>query len=249
MVAQVSTLLPAPSPRTVTDHPARATLARQEARHDAALVLRFVAGDETAFVEIVTRYRAKMFHAAFGLLRNRADAEEIAQDTFIRAHRGLAAFRGDSSLAAWLYCIALNLARNRYWYFFRRRRHAMLPLDASVGGDSSATFAERVATDAPGPVREVVNNEFAALIALCTDRLPPGQREILTLRNVHQHSYEKIGRILGVRIGTVKSRVARARGSLRLLLGKSYPEFSPDVPLSACLEPLRSPSRRQTVCA
>jgi len=249
MVAQVSTLRPAPSPRIDSDHLARAALARQEARHDAALVLRFVAGDEAAFVEIVTRYRDKMFHVAFGLLRNRADAEEIAQDTFIRAHRGLAAFRGDSSLAAWLYCITLNLARNRYWYFFRRRRHAMLPLDASVGSNSSATFAELVATDTPSPIREVVNSEFAAIIALCTDQLPPGQREILTLRNVQQHSYAAIGRILGVRIGTVKSRVARARSSLRLLLGKSYPEFSPDVPLSACLESLRSPSRREVACA
>src|ERR1041384_1228371 len=81
------------------DRQARAAASHQEAQHDAELVRRFNGGDEAAFVEIMTRYREKIFSVALALLRNRADAEEIAQDTFIRAHRGLARFRGDSSLA------------------------------------------------------------------------------------------------------------------------------------------------------
>src|ERR1044071_139270 len=89
--------------RTVLSDPARAvrdTTARQEALHDAALVRRFNEdGDDSAFVEITMRYREKMYAVAFALLKNRADAEEIAQDTFIRAHRGLANFRGESALA------------------------------------------------------------------------------------------------------------------------------------------------------
>src|SRR5512133_607976 len=105
-----------------SDRAARAAASRQEADHDAELVRRFNAGDEAAFVEIMNRYREKIFSVALALLRNRADAEEIAQDTFIRAHRGLSRFRGDSSLATWLHRIAVNLARNRYWYFFRHRR-------------------------------------------------------------------------------------------------------------------------------
>ena len=228
-----------PSVRPPLDRAARTALALREAQHDAALVRRFVAGDEAAFVEIVNRYRDKMFRAALGLLRNRADAEEIAQDTFIRAHRGLAHFRGDSSLAAWLYCITLNLSRNRYWYFFRRRRHAMLPLDTAIGEDNSATLANLVASDAPGPVREAVNNEFAASVTACTALLPPNQREILTLRNVQHQSYRHISRTLGIGIGTAKSRIARARCSLRVLLSKAYPEFKPDAASSECFEPLR----------
>src|SRR5688500_20186349 len=78
---------------------ASAILARQDAFFDATLVRRFNAGDDKAFVEIVTRHRAKMYTIAFSVLRNHSDAEEIAQDTFIRAHRGLTNFRGDSSLA------------------------------------------------------------------------------------------------------------------------------------------------------
>ena len=121
------------------DRQARAAASQQEAAHDAGLVRRFNAGDEAAFEEIMNRYREKIFSVALALLRNRADAEEIAQDTFIRAHRGLARFRGDSSLATWLHRIAVNLARNRYWYFFRRRRHATLSLDCALSDDSDAT--------------------------------------------------------------------------------------------------------------
>ncbi len=227
----------------------RAARSRREALHDAGLVRRFNAGDEAAFVEIVTRYRTMMFRVALGLLHNRADAEEIAQDTFIRAHRGLVRFRGDSTLAAWLYRIALNLSRNRYWYFFRRRRHASLPLDAAFGEGNSATFADLVASDAPSPVHAATTNEFAAIVTGCMHQLSASQREILTLRNVQQHSYHRISRTLGIRVGTAKSRIARARTNLRLLLGKAYPEIAPATSPSACFEPLRCSGRLEIACA
>src|SRR5207237_9631658 len=119
----------------------------------------------SAFVEIMTRYRDKIFTVAISLLRNHADAEEIAQDTFIRAHRGLARFRGDSSLATWLHRIAVNLARNRYWYFFRRRRHTTLSLDCTLTDEGDATFADLIATESPDPARESATNEFATPVA------------------------------------------------------------------------------------
>lgn len=199
-----------------------AARSREEARHDAGLVSRFNAGDETAFVEIVGRYRAKMLKVALRLLHNHADAEEIAQDTFVRAHRGLAKFRGDSSLAAWLHRIALNLSRNRYWYFFRRHRHTTLSLSAEISDTNHASFADLVASDSPGPVREAAANEFNATVTACMTRLNPSQREILRLRNVEQHSYREIAGRLGITIGTVKSRVARAREQLRTLLVPVY---------------------------
>jgi len=137
-----STSLVSPAPKfdRHPDRAARAAASAQEAAHDAALVRRFHTGDEAAFVEIVGRHRERVFAIALALLRNRADAEEIAQDTFIRAHRGLARFRGDSSLATWLHRIAVNLARNRYWYFFRRRRQDSLSLDCALSEDNSGTF-------------------------------------------------------------------------------------------------------------
>jgi RNA polymerase sigma-70 factor, ECF subfamily len=227
----------------------RAATLRQEALHDAGLVRRFNAGDETAFVEIVERYRHKLFGVALGLLRNRADAEEIAQDAFIRAHRGLARFRGDSSLSAWLHCITLNLSRNRYWYFFRRRRHATFSLDCTFSDHNQATFSDLVATDAAGPAREAVAREFSELVTVCMDRLGARPREILTLRNSLNRSYGEIARELGISVGTVKSRIARARASLRALLAKACPEFGPGAPPVAWFDPVRPSGGVETICA
>jgi len=211
----------------MTNNTATPSTSAQEAIYDAVLVQRFNNGDEAAFVEIMTRYRGKIFSIALGLLRNRADAEEITQDTFIRAHRGLARFRGDSSLATWLHRIAVNLARNRYWYFFRRRRQDSLSLDHAIGDNSDGTFADLIATDSPDPAQESVRGEFAALVSDCMEKLDQKHREILTLRNVLNLPYEEIARTLRINVGTVKSRIARARENLRTLLAEMCPEFTP----------------------
>ena len=199
-----------------------------EAAYDAELVRRFNEGDEQAFVEIMQRYHARIFGLAQQLLRNAADAEEIAQDTFIRAHRGLSRFRGDSSLATWLYRIALNLARNRYWYFFRRRRQDSLSLEHALGDDSTATFADVIANDQPDPRSDTTTREFADIVALCMERLDSRHREILTMRNVLNLPYEEIAQSLAINVGTVKSRIARARENLRKLLAECAPEFGPE---------------------
>jgi RNA polymerase sigma-70 factor (ECF subfamily) len=220
---------------------ARRALSREEAKHDSGLIRRFNAGDQAAFAEIVTRYRAKMHQVALGLLRNHADAEEIAQDTFIRAHRSLALFRGESSLAAWLHCITLNLARNRYWYFLRRHRHVTQSLDQTINTESQTTYADLIASPASGPAREATQREFSALAAANMDRLSSSQREILLLRNVRQLTYREISRLLGINVGTVKSRVARARDHLRALMVSVYAEGvrSGATPLLPWFEPSR----------
>jgi RNA polymerase sigma-70 factor (ECF subfamily) len=199
---------------------------------DAALVRRFTAGDESAFTEIVNRYRGKIYGLTLNLLHNPADAEEITQDAFIRAYRGLSRFRGESSLATWLHRIALNLARNRYWYFFRRRRQHWVSLDRPLTEDSNATFADLVAATDRDPAQETVTNEFTTLVAACMERLDPKHREILIMRNVQDLSYEEIARSLGINVGTVKSRIARAREYLRNLLAGSCPDLTPALSLT-----------------
>jgi len=198
----------------------------QEAAYDTGLIARFNQGEESAFVEIMDRYHGKIFGLANNLLRNAADAEEIAQDTFIRAHRGLATFRGDSSLATWLYRIALNLSRNRYWYFFRRRRQDSVSLERPLSEDSEGTFSDLIAADSYSPVQNTVTQEFTELISTCMEKLDARHREILTMRNVLNLPYDEISRALGINVGTVKSRIARARENLRKLLAELAPEFS-----------------------
>jgi len=216
---------PAPSSAPSKESPADSAL---EAAFDAGLIVRFNSGDESAFVEIMDRYHGKIFGLAQNLLRNAADAEEIAQDTFIRAHRGLANFRGDSSLATWLYRIALNLSRNRYWYFFRRRRQDSVSLERPLSEETEGTFSDLIAADTHSPVQETVTQEFTELISSCMEKLDSRHREILTMRNILNLPYEEISRALGINVGTVKSRIARARENLRKLLAELAPEFGAD---------------------
>ncbi|MDB6127268.1 MAG: polymerase, sigma-24 subunit, subfamily [Verrucomicrobia bacterium] len=198
---------------------------------DNELVRRFLNKDEAAFVEIMTRHRGKIFSVVVNLLRNHADAEEITQDTFVRAYHGLPRFRGDSSFATWLYRIAVNLARNRYWYFFRRRRQDSLSLDSALSENSASSFADLVADTGLDPAQETITKEFSTLVDRCMANLEEGHRQILTLRTVLNQSYEEIAQAMGLKIGTVKSRIARARENLRALMVETCPEFA-DVPAS-----------------
>lgn len=225
----------------------RLVVSRGQAADDRMLVDRFNAGDETAFVEIMARHRVRLFGIAFSLLRNRADAEEITQDAFIRAHRGLAHFRGDSSLMTWLHRITLNLARNRYWHGFRRGRFLSDSLDAPLGVDSTATFADRIPAREAGPARDAIAEEFSRLVVVCMDRLGPPSREILFRRNRLQRSYREIAAELGINVGTVKSRIARAREQLRVLLVAACPEFQADARPGDWFETVRPSGRMESL--
>ena len=233
--------------RPCPENPSSPEAPAGEAAVDASLVRRFITGDESAFTEIVTRYRGRIYGLTLNLLHNAADAEEITQDTFIRAYRGLVRFRGDSSLSTWLYRIALNLARNRYWYFFRRRRRHWVSLERPLRDDSEATFADIVAAPDHDPAQETVVGEFTELVAACMERLDRRHREILTMRNVLDLSYEQIARSLGINVGTVKSRIARARENLRSLLSETCPEFAPDASPSDYFIPTRTAYGRPAI--
>jgi RNA polymerase sigma-70 factor (ECF subfamily) len=217
----------------------------QEVALDQALVLRFKSGDQSAFEEMVSRYWDRIYAMVHQLLRNPQDAEEVTQDAFIRAHRGLVNFRGDSAFSTWLYQIATNLARNRYWYFFRRARHRTFSLDSPLTPDENGTFSDLVASDDADPARQASVEEFVVIVSSCMQQLEPDQREILTLRNLLHRSYDEIASTLGINLGTVKSRIARARGSLRGLLAGSCPEFSAATNASDWFEPVRGAGRME----
>ena len=191
----------------------------QEVALDKVLVARFKAGDEAAFEEMVSRYWDRIYAMVLKLLRNSQDAEEVTQDAFIRAHRGLEKFRGDSSFSTWLYQIATNLARNRYWYWWRRKRDKSISFDQAVGGDSNTTLGEIFKADVETPQDIAVTNEFQERVSAAMELLNGKHREVLVLRNVRNLSYDEIATELQISIGTVKSRIARARKSLRDGLG------------------------------
>lgn len=189
---------------------------------DRVLVDRFKNGDQTAFDEMVSRYWDRIYSMVHQLLRNTQDAEEVTQDAFIRAHRGLVNFRGDSAFSTWLYQIATNLARNRYWYWWRRKRDKTVSFDQPVGNDTETTLAEIFPAEVETPDDVTVTQEFVDRIGQAMEKLGAKHREILILRNIKNQSYEEIAEILGISVGTVKSRIARARESLRAKLGEDF---------------------------
>jgi RNA polymerase sigma-70 factor (ECF subfamily) len=192
---------------------------------DRLLLARTRNGDHDAFAELVGHYRGWIFSLTQRLLGNRQDAEEVTQDTFIKALRGLDRFRGDAAFSTWLYRIAINGVRNHYTFWSRQKRGRTASLDAPLENDSPTTLGDLIQAEYDSPYDTVASEDLLERVRRGMDRLPPKHREVLVLRNVHEASYEEIARQLTISVGTVKSRIARARETLREL---SFAERSPE---------------------
>lgn len=189
---------------------------------DKVLVDRMRRGDVKAFEEVVNLYWDRIYARVLQLLKNPQDAEEVTQDAFMRAHRGLESFRGDASFSTWLFQIATNLAHNRYWYWWRRKRDVSVSLDQTLTDDSDATLVDVLPSEDESPGDETLTNELARRVEDCLPQLSRKHQEILALRIKKNMSYEEIAQKLGISVGTVKSRIARARESLRDKLGSDF---------------------------
>ncbi len=194
----------------------------QEIALDKLLVSRFKSGDETVFEDMVSRYWDRIYNRVHQMLKNPQDAEEVTQDAFVRAHRGLENFRGDASFSTWLYQIATNLAHNKYWYWFRRKRAESISMDQSISEDGTMTIEDVIPDRSEDPAQNTVTNELANRVTECLPALSEKQREILTLRIVQNLTYEEISQKLSISLGTVKSRIARARENLREKIGSDF---------------------------
>lgn len=192
------------------------------AYQDDLLIERIKNGDNAAYDDMVLRYWDRIFARVHHLLKNQQDAEEVTQDAFIRAHRGLENFRGDASFSTWLYQIATNLAHNRYWYWFRRKRDFSVSLDQPLVIDGDLTLENVMPSEGETPSEAAVTQEFVDRVAECMNHLSEKHREVLTLRNVQNMSYDAIAGELDISVGTVKSRIARARDSLRDRMGSDF---------------------------
>ncbi|HUJ71888.1 MAG TPA: sigma-70 family RNA polymerase sigma factor [Verrucomicrobiae bacterium] len=186
----------------------------EEAAKDRELLKCCQLGDEEAFDELVLRHHSRAFHVAFRILRNHEDATEVAQDAFVKVYRNLNGFRGECEFTTWLHQIVVNLAHNKNRWWKRRGRHAAVSLDATVD-TADGEVPRQVAADIDAPDVQSAQAEFVELLGRKVDELPKKFREVLVLRNVENLSYEEIAVVLDCSIGTVKSRIARARDALR----------------------------------
>lgn len=194
--------------------PARASCWEEVSGYEAALIQRCTAGDEDACAELVEQHQRMVYVLALHLLGDHHEALDLSQDVFLRVFRTLPAFRGQSTLRTWIYRIVVNQARNRQRWWRRRRRGDQVSLDEHV-----RQFGEPPArNDNAGPERLLVQKEVTAQVRAALDSLPFDHRTALVLREIDGLSYDEIAFSLGVAVGTVKSRLARARSLLRTRL-------------------------------
>ena len=180
---------------------------------EAALVQRCAAGDELACAELVGEHQRMVVQLAVNLLGDRDEALDLSQEVFLRVFRTMHRFRGQSSLRTWIYRIAVNQARNRHRFWRRRHRADQVSLDQHI-----AAHGEFMSGLESGPERMLAQKQLAQKLQRALDQLPFDQRTAIVLREVDGLSYEEIAYSLGVAVGTVKSRLTRARQTLRLEL-------------------------------
>jgi RNA polymerase sigma-70 factor (ECF subfamily) len=182
---------------------------------EAALIERCAAGDETACAELVAAHQRMVYTLALHLLGDRDEALDLSQEVFLRVFRTIGSFRAQSALRTWIYRIVVNQARNRQRWWRRRRRGEQVSLDEHLQHCGELESKDEVLPD-----RLLASKETAARIWEALDRLPFDQRTALILREVDGLRYEEIAFSLNVAVGTVKSRLTRARQALRAeLLG------------------------------
>ncbi len=182
------------------------------------LVERCREGDLEAFDCLLGRHQDAVYRTALRLLGDPEEAMDLAQDVLVTAFRKIAQFRGESRVSTWLYRITVNLARNRWKS--ASRRPIVLSLDGNPHEhDDNPGPGIQVASGNPGPREHAAGREILEALDREVGQLEDGYREVIVLRHVENLSYDEIAEALGVNLGTVKSRLARARNLLRKRLG------------------------------
>ena len=173
-------------------------------------IKKVIKGDQNAFGEIVELYKDKVFQLCFRMLGNRHEAEDIAQEAFIRAYVNINSFNINLKFSTWLYRIATNLCIDRI-----RKKKPDYYLDAEVSGTDGLTMYSQIAADTTLPEDELQSLELQEMIQKEISKLPEKYRSVIVLKYIEELSLNEISEILDLPLGTVKTRIHRGREALR----------------------------------
>ncbi|HEY5568732.1 MAG TPA: RNA polymerase sigma factor RpoE [Gammaproteobacteria bacterium] len=176
---------------------------------DLALIKRVQQGDRSAFDLLVVKYQHKILNLIMRYVRDPSEALDVAQEAFLKAYRAAPAFRGDSAFYTWLYRIAINTAKN--YLVAARRRPANVDVDFQ---DSEQFEAFTKMSDVDTPERLALTEEIGAAVSKAIQELPDELRTAILLREIEGMSYEEIAQTMECPVGTVRSRIFRAREAI-----------------------------------
>jgi RNA polymerase sigma-70 factor (ECF subfamily) len=193
-------------------------------RADTVLIRAVQAGDMAAFDELVIKHKNRLFNLVYWFLGDYQDANDCAQETFIKAFKSIKNFRFESAFSTWLYRIAVNTCKNRLKSSAYRWKKKTVSLETS-GSKNGNPFSE-IVNGAPTPVMALEKKERMIRIQKAINSLPEEQNQVVVLRDIQGLSYQDISDITGLNLGTVKSRLARGRLELK---NKLRPLFNKDI--------------------
>ena len=176
---------------------------------DQELVLRVQRGDQSAFDHLVRKYQYKIIQMVNRFVKDPSEAQDVAQEAFIKAYRALGNFRGDSAFYTWLYRIAINTAKN--YLVSRARRYSQFEIDVQEA-EQLGNLPQLKSLDTPE--QQLLNEEIVDYIKLAIDKLPEEMRMAIMLREFEGMSYEEIALAMDCPVGTVRSRIFRAREAI-----------------------------------
>jgi RNA polymerase sigma-70 factor (ECF subfamily) len=191
----------------------------QDAPNDRELMRRCQTGDSDAFNDLVTRYRNRVFTMIYGMVRNEQEAWDLAQKSFLRAWRSIHRFKGQSSFYTWLYRIVTNVTIDA---LRRKGMHGEVEFDDQIALGHVDPASRTTPSAAPLPHSRLDQKEIRQRIDEAIDKLSPGQRAVIVMREMEDLSYHEIAEILDCSIGTVMSRLFYARKKLQTLLRDVY---------------------------
>jgi len=184
---------------------------------DGRLISRATGGDREAFDLLVERHLPRVWAVVWRILRHNEDTEDVVQEVFLAAYQGLEGYRGEAKFSTWLHRIAVTRALNHLDRKEEKMRRAFRNLedDNHLLEASPEAAGSWIMRGSPSPLQALEADDLMRRLAACLSRLPAAWRAVLTLRDVDARSYEEIAALAGLALGTVRSRLARARVALR----------------------------------
>jgi RNA polymerase sigma-70 factor (ECF subfamily) len=209
---------------------------------EASIVSELKAGSEEAFAWLIAKYHQPIYSLIARTVTDGADAADLTQDVFIKVYRGIGSFNGEASLRTWIYRIALREASNqRRWWWRHKRQEVTIEADAGESGDGRPLCLKDTLVDVhESPFDIAAHEEIRVRVEEGLRQVPEPFRTVVVLRDIEGFSYEEVSEILGVNLGTVKSRLMRGRAQLKGRLAgfaaaaakRPSRSLQPDAPLS-----------------